>query len=220
MKNLLKLSWKTEIASWVIIVLSWAAAIYFYQHLPAVVPTHWNFAGQANGWSNTAFAAFFLPGLTSAMYLLFLLIPYLDPRRERFAEFAGAYAMFRSALLLFMLAVYVCTSLVGLGYNIPIALVMPVAVGLLFGVMGYYLQKVKSNWTIGIRNPWTLSDEKIWQATNKLAGQVFYLSGLLIIVTIFLPDAWRLWVFILAVLLIIVVPNLYSLIRYFGSKKK
>ena len=220
MQNFLKLSVKTEIISWLVVVLSWLAAIYFYQHLPMVVPTHWDFSGQANGWSGRAFATFFIPGIISGMYLLFLLIPYLDPRRERFVEFAGAYAMFRAALLVFMLAIYVCTSLVGLGYNIPIGLVMPIAVGLLFGVMGYYLQQVKSNWTIGIRNPWTMSDEKIWQKTNRLAGQVFYVSGGLMIVTAVLPEDWRLWVFVLAIALIVIVPNLYSMLTYFKAKKK
>lgn len=88
----LKPTLKTEWPSLLLIILAALLGIYLQSHLPARVPSHWNLAGEVDGYSSRSFGAWFMPALAAGMYLLLLFVPYLDPKRERYGEFRKAYA--------------------------------------------------------------------------------------------------------------------------------
>lgn len=210
----LKLSVKSEAAPLSVIAAAWALSGYFYANFPERVPSHWNFAGEVDGWSSAALGAFMLPAVITAMYLFFLASPLLDPKRERYAEFAKPFHVFKASIVAILGAVYASAGFAGLGYDVPVGIVVPIGVGLLFIVLGNYFGKVKTNWLMGIRTPWTLSSEEVWNKTHRLGGKMFILSGLLIALDGFLPAAARLPVFIGAVVLAAVVPVAYSYALY------
>lgn len=218
--NPIKISFKTEFLSILIILLSWAAAIYFYFNFPDSVPTHWNIQGKIDGWSSKAFGAFLLPAINIGLYLLFIALPYLDPKKENYKKFAATYHVFKNLILLVFFAIYLLTGFAGLGYQINIGLWIPAMIGVMFFIMGLYMEKLKLNWMMGFRNMWTLSSEVVWDKTNRLAGKIFMISGLLIAVTSILPSQFILPVFILAILIIVLVPTILSYIWYQQEMQK
>ena len=219
MTNPIKMTFKTEVLPIILLISAFVASFYFYANFPERVPTHWNFKGQVDGWSSAAFAAFFFPVLNLGMYLLFLVIPYIDPKKERYEEFKHVFHIFKNFLIAFMTVIYFLTGLNGMGYNLPINVFVPIMVGILFILMGNYMGKLKSNWFMGARNPWTLSSEEVWNKTNRITGKIFILSGLLMILEGFLPDNVKLSFFIFIIALMVIVPNLYSFIIYNRTKK-
>jgi len=209
---------KSEFFPLVILAAGFAASAYFYENFPEVVPTHWNFAGQADGWSGKASAAFAIPTLNSVIYLMFFALPYLDPKKDRYEQFAKVYHIFKSIILFLLLAIYFAVGLSGLGYNVPIGTITPILIGIMFVVMGNYMGKLKPNWFMGIRTPWTLSSEKIWNKTHRFGGKIFILSGLLMIMQPFLHLSLKLPVFIISICLMLFGTVGYSFILYLKSK--
>ena len=209
----MKLTFKSEIIPLLTIAAVIIAAFYFAGVLPEVVPIHWNAQGQVDDYGSKNFAVIFLPLIIIGMYLLFLLLPYIDPRKANYQKFAGAYNVFKTSILLVMLALYLITNLNALGYPLPVNLIVPLIIAVLFIVMGAYLPKIKSNWFVGIRTPWTLSNDEVWQKTHQLGGKLFMAEGLLMIILIFLlPDylfiflmisvfALLIWIFVYSYLL-------------------
>jgi uncharacterized membrane protein len=220
MSSPIKNTIKSEFFSLAVLIISIAASFYFYAHFPERVITHWNFAGAPDGWSGRAFAAFFFPGILAAMYVLFLVLPRLDPRQERYAEFAKVYNIFRNIILFILAGVYFVASLDNIGFNLNIGIISSVFIGLLFIILGNYLGKIKMNWFIGIRTPWTLSSETVWNKTHRFGGKVFIFCGALMIVAGFLPVAWRLPLFIADIIVLILGTVVYSYFAYLKEKKK
>lgn len=105
------------------------------------------------------------------------------------------------------------TLFTGLGYDIPIADIVPALVGLLLIVVGNYLPKSKQNYTVGIKIPWTLNNETNWNKTHRLAGYVWIIGGLLMFANSFLKILW-LPVFIIIISAMIFFPLVYSYILY------
>lgn len=220
MSNPIKPTIKTEWLPVILFLVSAIAAPYFFNHFPASVPIHWNISGQPDNWGSPTLAAFLFPTIILGMYLMLLFIPIIDPRKERYDQFRNVYHIFKNILVAFMAIVYFATSLNALGYNIPIGIVVPVLVGLLFIVMGNYMGKIKPNWFIGIRTPWTLSSEEVWNKTHRLGGKLFIVAGLLMASEVFLPVSWRLSIFMLTILLAVVGTTGGSYIIYLKEKKK
>ncbi len=210
---------KSEIIPIVLMVFSLSASFYFYLHFPDRVPTHWNIAGEVDGWSTRSFGAFFFPALTLAIYLLLLVIPNLDPKKERYEQFLKPYHIFKNFLVLFLVVVYFLVGANGIGYKIDIALVMPLGVGLLFILLGNYMGKIKMNWFMGIRTPWTLSSEEVWNKTHRLGGKAFILGGVLMALTAIGPPVWKIIVFILVMTVILFGTLIYSYVLYAREQK-
>jgi len=210
----IKLTLKSEFIPAAILVLTVPLSIYFYLHFPERVAMHWNFAGQVDGWSSRGVGAFAIPGLIVGMYLLFLALPLLDPKKERYAEFDKIYHIFKGAILSMMFILYVLTSAYSLGFPVQIGEVVPLLVGGLFILLGNYMGKIKKNWFMGIRTPWTLSSENVWNRTHRVGGHLFMLLGLIIAISPLLPE-WGAMVAIIGGMCVMVFGTLgYSYYLY------
>ncbi len=148
-----------------------AVGIWAYPRLPDRVPTHWNIRGEVDGWSSAAFAVFFFPAMALAMYALFDILPSLDPNKKRYEQFAGSYSVIRSGIVLFMDGIYLLTLMAGIGYSVNIGVFVKVGVSLLFILIGDRMGKIKQNWFLGIRVPWTLASEENWRRTHRFAAR-------------------------------------------------
>lgn len=219
MSNPIKPTFKTEIVPILFLTLAVISSFYFYAHFPAVVTTHWNFAGEPDGWGSAKFAAFFLPFLCIGIYLLMLGAPYIDPKKDQYEKFSGVYHLIKGLVTGFMVIIYFLASLNGIGYKIPVGTCTPVLVGVLFVVIGNYMGKIKLNWTTGVRTMWSLSSEEAWGKVNRFAGKIFILCGFLMAAEPWLPMFLRLPWFVAIILLLILVPYIYSYICYREEQK-
>lgn len=212
-------SFKSEWFSVALLILFVLSAFFFANYLPDLVPSHWNFQGQIDAYSSAKTAAWAMPILGIFIYLMFFFLPYFDPKRGDYQEFKGAYHRLKDLTLAFLFIIYFMTNLNGLGYKINISFWIPILVGLLFISIGGLLAKVKANWFVGIRTPWTLSSETVWKKTHQLSNKVFTVAGLLLASTAFLPPVAKLPVFILSLAVIIIALPLYSYILFRQEKK-
>jgi len=204
-----------DILSLVAIAAMIILSFYFYKVLPDQVISHWNANGQPDDYSSKTFLVIFMPLLAIGMYLLFKFLPKIDPKKVNYENFASAYSFLKFFIILFVVVIYFISGAMNLdlGRNWEINKIMPVIMAALFVSMGFLMPKIKSNWFAGIRTPWTLSSEDIWDKTHKLAGKVFVLMGLVFLSMLWLPGS-NFWYVIIIVLVLVFVPVVYSYILY------
>jgi len=220
MTNPINANWRTEWPPIAMITASLLSGLYFYSRFPERVPSHWGVSGQVDGWSSPFTAAFLMPVMIAAIYLLLLFVPGLDPKRDRYQEFGRVYHIFKNTIIGFMVALYFLVGLNGIGYDLPIGALVPAMVGVMFILIGNYMSKLRLNWFIGARTPWTLSSENVWNKTNRLSGKLFVLGGLLMLAETVLPISWRMPVLIFIVLLVALIPFIYSYFAYSKEERE
>jgi immunity protein, SdpI family len=168
-----------------IVVAAIVASATVYQRLPETIPTHWDMDGQPNGWSGRAFGAWFTPVLLLGMWALVRILPAIDPKGANYAKFGGAFEAIIESLMLFLLGMHILLLRAGLGQSAPMQRVVPFAVGILLIVVGNLLPRMRPNWFVGIRTPWTLSSDRVWEKTHRFGGRVFVAGGILILLSAF-----------------------------------
>jgi len=219
MSNPIKLSIKTEWFALCLLLISFVSAFYFYQNFPAQVPSHWNIRGEVDSFSGPFTAAFLVPLMMIGMYLMFIFLPYLDPKKDQYGEFAKVYHNFKDLILVFLFILYFLTGINGLGYTMNIGFLVPIMVGVLFMILGFLLQNIKMNWFLGIRTPWTMSSETVWKKTHQLSSPVLMVAGLLMAATAFVSEKAKIVLFIFSIAIIIFTLPIYSYVLYAREKK-
>lgn len=163
-----------------LIAIAVAVSLAVYSQLPDRVPTHWNARGEADGWSSRAFGAFLIPVIMILVAVLAPLVPKIDPRRSNYAKFETTYWFTINLVLTFMLGVHFMTLAVTLGADIPVVRVIPFGVGALFAIIGNVMPRTRSNWSFGIRTPWTLASDRVWERTHRVGGWMMFAGGLIV----------------------------------------
>lgn len=186
-----------------------------YPYLPERVPIHWNAAGQIDNYGSRAFGAFMLPVLTAALYGLMLVLPLVDPRKDNYPKFLGAYRVIRLGMVTFMAVMHGIVLTAALGQSVPIDRIMPGLLGALFILIGNYLPRVRHNYFVGIRTPWTLANEEVWRKTHRMGGIAYVVAGVVSLMSAFLTGGfWAFVVVITAVVLATLFGILYSLVVF------
>jgi immunity protein, SdpI family len=165
-----------------IIVAAVVASAIVYPRLPASVPTHWDASGHVNGWSSRLWGAWLMPVILLAMWALLKVLPAIDPRGANYPKFEGAFEGIIIAIMLFLLGLHIIVLRAALGYAVPMERVMPVGMGALLIIIGILLPRAQPNWFIGIRTPWTLSSDRVWEKTHRFGGRVFVAGGVVILI--------------------------------------
>lgn len=162
---------------WVLSLLPLVMVALAMPWLPERVPTQWGFDGQVSyGGKGTLWL---LAALGPVQALLFQFLPRLDPKRENYDKFRGFYETFAALFPLFtsLVLAFILTETFRPG-TINVGRTVGALVSLLFLVLGAFMGKVKTNWFMGFRTPWALSDPDVWNKTQRLGGWVFFLAGL------------------------------------------
>lgn len=206
---------KKEIAPIVVIIVMgiFAASLYAAPCIKQV-PTHWNAAGEIDGWSSKAFASLFFPLLTIAIYLLMLFLPKADPLKENYQYFEKQYYAIRLMLVLLFFGMFFFTFLAVMGHKLNIMYFMVPFLSVFFIVIGVFMPKIKKNWFVGIRTPWTLQSDEVWIKTHKFAGKTMTIGGALAFFAIFLSSATAFGFFITIILVSALLPAVYSYLIY------
>lgn len=171
----------------VVAVLSAAASAYFYSQLPETMATHWNASGQADGSMAKSWGAFLVPALTLALLGLFVLIPKIDPLGENVQAFSQQYGLFVVLFTAFMAYVHALVLLWNLGYRFEFTTVLAPAIAALYYYLGTLMDHVQRNWFVGVRTPWTLSDDTVWRRTHDRAGTLFKLAAVVTVLGALVP---------------------------------
>ncbi len=165
----------------VILAVAFSAAVY--GRLPEQMASHWGVEDQVNGYTSRFWGAFLMPIISLGMLALFLLLPNIDPLKTNIAKFREFFNAFIVLFLAFMLYMHFVTISWNLGYkNFKMSAAMLPAMGLLFMYAGLMLRKAKRNWFIGIRTPWTLSSDMVWDETHRIGSILFFVSGVLALI--------------------------------------
>ncbi len=162
-----------------VVVSAWA-----WLQLPAdaEVPIHWGPTGEPDGWAGKTVGLFLLPLVTVGIAALFWIIPVVEPRRANIEKSGKAYAAIWVAIIGLMAAIQVVVVAAALGSDLDMSLIALVGTGAVFIVIGNYLPKVRPNYMMGIRTPWTLTSDLSWDRTHRLGGRLFVLEGIVFIV--------------------------------------
>ena len=206
---MIKKNWKVLAITSIVSLLPILAGVILWNQLPEQMPTHWNAAGEVDGWSSKPFAVFGLPLILLAVQWLCMLGTCADPKKNNHPEKILHLVLWIIPVLSVVL--HVITYAAALGKEVRMEMVMPVLVGLLLAIVGNYLPKCKQNYTIGIKIPWTLNSEENWNRTHRFAGRLWLICGLAIMLSGFFGGFW---VFLPAALLMVIVPCVYSYVLY------
>ncbi len=199
-----------------IIVAQVLIAVGTYPFLPAIVPSHFDISGNVNGHLPRLVHAILYPGMSIALFFILRLAlqvgPNLGARSQRRANKA-VVSIVLVGILLFMLLIQLLGTAYALGVHVDIALVVQLAVSALFTFLGNYLGKLRRNFWAGIRTPWTLASDVVWERTHRLGGWLFVLVGLIGFITAFIPPL-RFFGLFAPIILVVIVLFVYSYVAY------
>jgi uncharacterized membrane protein len=180
--------------------------------LPDPMPTHWNAAGQADDYTGKSAGAAILAAVPLFVMLIFKIIPVVSPHGFRTESFTGVLNNLMTASVIVSCIVSVAAIRAALGAEHNMSTIVMVAVGALFMVIGNFLGKVRKNFFLGIRTPWTLASDEVWAKTHRLAGWCFVIAGAIMAIGAVAGPRFE-WV-IVTVVTIALVPVVYSYFAY------
>ncbi|MGB9607742.1 MAG: SdpI family protein [bacterium] len=205
---------------WVIflVILSFVISLYFYPKMPEKMASHWDVKGNVNGYMGKTAALLLIPCILAFLAFLLLIFPAIDPFRENILSFRKYYDNFVLLLILFLLMVHIQMICWNLGLKISPNITFPIGTGILFYYIGIMLEKAKRNYFIGIRTPWTLHDDEIWDKTHQLGAKVFKIAGVISALGVLAPK-YAIY-FILSILPLSLYLFVYSYLIFRERKSK
>ncbi|RJP53500.1 MAG: SdpI family protein [Anaerolineaceae bacterium] len=205
----------TTIIVLVMIMAAALAGVLFWNHLPEQMASHWNVNDQVDGYMSKFWGVFLMPLISIGMLLLFLVIPNIDPLKANIAQFRETFNIFITLIVAFMLYIHGLTLTWSLGYQgFQMSAAMLPFMGVLFIAVGYMLRKAKRNFFIGIRTPWTLSSDSVWDKTHQLGSILFMLSGAFAIAGSFFGGRTAFWLIFVPLIGSTLFLVIYSYVLY------
>ena len=164
---------------------AWALAAWLYPSLPQRMPTHWNIKGTVDGWGDKSWATFLMPGMMIAFLILFAFLPALSPKHFEVDSFRSTYLYIMvliTGLFAYMNGVILLATWqeVRAGPRfMDIGRALIGGIFLFIAFLGNVMGKVRKNFYIGIRVPWTLASDRVWNDTHRLAAWVMVAAGVI-----------------------------------------
>lgn len=217
---------KMYIGLFILCIINFAAHLFFYPALPDIIPTHWGFDGQANGWGPKS-TILFLCLLPLILLLIMTVIPKIDPRAQNFKKFGSVYKGFTFGLTIFLCAITWLGELTVFNVlpdnNNLVSILICGGIGILFIAFGNYMPRIRQNYFFGCRTPWALNDEHTWNRTQRMGGIVFIVIGIILLISMLFTNALG----ENGIIIVILVPllggtawvYLYSYLVYIGKMK-
>lgn len=209
MKDFLKRNW----IAGVLILLPLVLMVIFWNDIPDTIPIHWNLEGEVDGYGSKISLLLF-PGISAFTIALLAIVPVIDPKQK--VEQSGKILDIIGMVLAgFMLLAFLGSLSVSLGYVVDVSSIVMYGVLVLLMVLGNYFGKLRPNYFVGIRTPWTLENETVWKKTHRLGGVIWVVGSLImILVKLFTPNEIFFYVFVIFILVISLVPILYSYLTF------
>lgn len=199
----------------VVLLFPFIVTLYFWNHLPEQIPIHWNFEGEVDNYVPKMPGIFYLPAFAVVLYVLFLAVPLIDPRWSNYSLFKGSYQTLKFSIVAIMTLLFYVIIAASLGFDLDIMYFVIVPIVMLFTVVGNMMGKIRPNWFVGIRLPWTLSNDKVWQITHRFAGKLWVWSSLaMMVLLLILPTEPIKIIFWIYFAVIILIPSVHSYVIY------
>lgn len=208
---------------WLLVVITGASvflAAALYWMMPEKMITHWGIYGQPDGWMNKFWGMAMFPMLNIFMLGVYFFVPKFEPKKENLADFRKEYDRLMLWIFGVLNYIFVLSFLYNLGVIFDMGRMVMSGLGIMYIAIGTIMPKTKQNFMVGIRTPWTLASERVWEKTHELGGRLFVISGVLTLFSIFLPSMWGFAVSIGLVLLSSLVVMIYSWKEYHVSSGK
>lgn len=202
-----------------LILISIGVGIYYYPHLPDRIASHWDAQGQVNGYMSKFWGIFLFPIISAACFILLIFIPKLDPLKKNLEKFRDYYDFFIFIFLLFLFYLFILTILWNIGYVFNMTVLIIPGIALFFYYIGVLLHNAKQNWFVGIRTPWTLSNEEVWNKTHKLGGILFRAVAIISLAGIIFQK-YAFLIFFVPMIAVVVFLLIYSYVIFKKIKPK
>lgn len=210
-----KLSYRTTIITILIVGVQIVVSLVTYPLLPERVPSHWNMMGLVDGYNSKLFIAILWPLVSAVTSGILLVLMPIGPRQgfQHVKKTQAIAQVLALATIIFLLVAQVTTTAVALGFHIDIIPVMNIALSLLFIFTGNYLGKLRRNFWVGIKTPWTIANDVVWERTHRLGSWLYVGTGLSGIAVSFLPFT-HVWGVIVLIMLASIISIIYSYLVY------
>lgn len=205
-------SWQFYFRLLLIVVMA-GIGWFYYDKLPQSIPIHWNWKGEIDGYGSKDLHVWMFPLIIIVMMILFWFLPKLDPKKDKYEKFADVWEILQTVMVMFFVYVYFISLYAGLHQGLDVSSWVMGGMGVLFILMGNYLGKVRQNYFIGIKVPWTLNNEEVWNKTHRVGGWCFVVAGIMMLINAFVKFSVG-WIFGLAMAIVLVLPILYSYVIY------
>jgi uncharacterized membrane protein len=204
----------------VAILVALAFGIWALPNLPAEVASHWGLDGEPDGWSSRTTAVFVLPLIGLGIAALLGFLPRIDPRQKNVELHAGTYWLVANASLVVISAIHIGMVAFNLGWPVPLTRIVAIGIGGLFVLIGNLMTRMRPNWFMGIRTPWTLSSDVVWRRTHRVGGYGFVIGGILVILAGLLRPSWASWVMLASVGAAALGSIVYSYFVWRGERER
>jgi len=209
------------VISIILIVAYFVFGFLMYDKLPDQVPTHWGIDGTADGWSSKLAATLLLPLITICIYTILTFLPLIDPLKRNIFVAAREYFIFKLALVVFFGLIYfMMLANAALGEIIPVTQGLFVGLALVFMAVAQVLPRVKRNYTVGIRLPWTLESDVVWKKTHIFGEKAFMVLGAVCAFLSFLPPWLAFVIFFISLFVIVLALVGYAYSTYHVMQRR
>jgi len=200
---------KVIIVSLIIIAIMVASNMLVYSDLPTQIASHWDAQGNVNGQMGRFWGTFLLPIMALGLLFLFWFLPKMDPYKQNYKPFEKYYQWFVITLIAFIFYIHLLTLGKNLGYSFNLITWMIPGFSILLFVLGMVIGHAQRNWFVGIRTPWTLSSEKVWNRTHQIGGKLFMVGAIISLLGMFFPSI-GIFFFLVPIILIAIFLTVYS----------
>lgn len=213
---------KNDWLIWIIILTPYLFVAYFWKQFPEQIPTHFGIDGAPDDYSGKAVGLMLFPGVNILMYIFFLVMPKIDPSKKGqvFYQDKNKYMIVRAVIHSMMSFVFMTVVFYSLGYHFNITTMIFYGMLVFFLLLGNYMGNVRHNYFIGIRTPWTLSNEAVWTSTHRLTAKLWVLSSILMMAVLpFVSTKIASIAFMIYVGTITIIPVVYSYLEFKKQKQ-
>ena len=200
-----------KIVSFVLVAIPFLLLLIYWADVPDQVPMHWTAQGEIDRYSESKNGILVLPCVGLGLFLLMFVFPRIDPKGN-FAQFINTYWTIMNILLTFFLILFILTLMISLGSKIDQRMILHTSITVLFLLLGNYFGKIRANYFVGIRTPWTLESEEVWKKTHRMAGVLWVTVSVVMLPICMLFPAVSSKLFLPYVLTLAFVPTVYSFI--------
>ena len=155
-----------------------AMGLAAYSFLPERSPIHWNIRGEVDGYGSRIEVAFFVPVIIAVTTAFLVFLSVIKPLRTSLERSGDMYGRMVIAVMVMLAAVHALILLQALGKPVNVPVALTTMMGVLFMVLGNWMGKIRRNKLMGIRTPWTLASDVVWERTHRIGGRLFVLVGL------------------------------------------
>lgn len=205
---------KKELPLIAIVLLPFIYLAYIWNQLPEKVPMHWDIKGEIDRYGEKMELIIIPILLPLLVYIIFLIVPKIDPK-NKLNKMGNKLQIIKVLSTTFMsiLALFIIYSSKNQSFTNPNYIIL--LIGVLYIILGNYFKTIKANYFIGIRTPWTLENETVWKKTHKLGGKLWFVGGIIVVLTsLILDKELNVTVFLIITGIITIIPIVYSYIIF------